>query len=318
MSAEAPIYHKEPRTTLLAPHGYWKGTIWRRGKKEEVLGLRSHLVAKAASFEQQALTEEAQRIDAEPPKVLSPLEYLCAPGLMADTIERYGTLRSKIIDEGDAYSTWGEIKTAVQIAESRGMTKIIDVAFTPHFESIKMLYNKMKARIRNAEITVEFRYVEDILREKDVHKFSRDYIKRITNEDGSVTEIPVHIDHEHNHTAHLLDRLGKSRYDWIFRNLYERVIKRPALKLGVNPEKMEQIQREKRRKNFPKKEFIAPIDVYPVDGKRAETPLVPTLLKINSMFRRIKAKIHPEPEKVKPANMGRVEIFPAGPVRRTN
>lgn len=267
----------------------------------QVLALRTHLSAKAASLEQQALAEQGETAE-----VISPLEYLRKTGLMADTIESYGTPRDVIIDEGDGWSTWGEVKIATQMARDKGWTRLIDIAFSPHFGSIKMLFKRIKA-----SVPVEFRSVEEILREKDVHKFSRDYVRRTTHEDETVTEEQFHLDHEHNHTAHLLDRLEKSRYDWVFRNVYEKLIKRPALRLGVDPEKLEQRQREARKKKMPKKEFPAPLDVYSVNGKRTEAPFVPTLLRIHSIFKDIKAKINSEPEKPKPANAGQVEIFPA-------
>jgi hypothetical protein len=297
-----PVPQEQKAQVGILPHGYWVGDRMKDGRViGTVLALRTHLSAKAASLEQQALTASG-----ETSEVVSPLEYLRKSRLMADTIEDYGTPRSAIIDEGDGYSTWGEIKIATQMAKDRNWIKLIDIAFAPHFGSINMLFNRLKA-----SIPIESRSVEEILRERDVHRFSRDYVRETKHEDGTATKEPFHLDHEHNHTAHLLDRLGKSRYDWVFRNIYEKLVKRPALRLGVDPEKLEQKQRETRKKKMPKKEFPAPIDVYSVNGKRAEAPLVPVLLKINSIFRDIKAKIHPKPEKPKPANMGRIEIFPA-------
>jgi hypothetical protein len=292
---------QESRIGIL-PHGYWVGDKMKDGKViGQVLALRTHLSAKAASLEQQALAEQGETAE-----VISPLGYLRKPGLMADTIANYGTPSSAIIDEGDGWSTWGEVKIATQVAKDRGWTRLIDVAFAPHFDSINMLFNRLKTHL-----PIEFISIEGILREKDIHRFSRDYVRKISHEDGTITEEPFHLEHKHNHTAHLLDRLHRSRYDWVFRNVYEKLIKRPALRLGVDPEKLEQAQREARKKKMPKKEFPTPLDVYSVNGKRAEAPFVPVLLKIHSILKNVEAKIHPEPEKPKTANIGQVEIFPA-------
>lgn len=166
------------------------------------------------------------------------------------------------------------------------------------------------------DVDVEFRSIEDVLREEDVHKFSRDYIKRTTNEDGTITETPIHVDHEHNHTARIIEKFHKSwhyrAYKWTYEKPKRFLIKHHL----VNPVNLEEKQRKARQKNDPGREWILPFDQYFSNGKLVEAPFVPTLLKIRSVLKNIKSKIHPEPEIVKPARGVKVEVFPISPVKR--
>ncbi len=314
MAEAQPVPQEARRVNRIGilPHGYWASDKMRDGKvMGKVLALRSHLSAKAASLEMRAMAKQAREKGEEEPEAVISLGYFdpTVSRLMTDSMENYGTPRNSVIQEDTTFSTGGEIKRALEIAKERGWTQIIDIAFATHYRSIRLLLNKLAKGVN-----VEFKSVEDILKERDVHRFSRDYLKRTTNEDGTVTEIPVHIDHEHNHTTHLLRRLRRSRFEAAFR-VYE-MGKRAVYKF-VDPDVLEERNKKLRTEKEPIKESLYPLDVSRHKGQWAEGPFVPTLLRINSKLKEIKAKIHPEPKKAKIATGVKVEVFPAGSIQRT-
>lgn len=324
MPAETPIINNEkPRREGLVLHAYWEGDKMEYGQVVgAVPALRSALAAKAGALELDSLAKKAENQGEEPPIAIISGGYFRGPDnppiskLMADSMERYGTPRELVSQVVNAYSTGEEIDTALKQARENGITSLIDVAFSSHKRRIKKLFGKFRHNFT-------FRAVEDILRERGTHKFSRDYIKKTTNEDGTVTEVPVHIDHEHNHYDRLLKKLGRSRQGLTYRFMYEPLAN--LVTTFIDPKKMGEMNRQKRETNDPGYEFFIPkvhiplpIDIYKLNGKRAESPIFTPFLRTHAKLRGIWHKIHPEPEKVKPASMGMVEIFPAGPVKRTS
>ena len=272
----------EGEKTGILPNGYWR--------EKDKLSLRSNLVSKAAALEHASLSKQTPQ-GAETPQIVASLSRLRGPDnprsadLMADKMVSYGVPNDSIIRSGDSYSTGGEINHAVKTAGENGWTKIVDIAFSEHLKSIKILFKRLGKGVK-----VEYKSAEDILREKDVHKFKKTYRVRKPldlDKDGKIVpwkKVPIaerqyaetgevrEINHDHNHTAHLLDRLKRSRYERVYKWLYE-FPKRQLLKLGMDPEKLEEKQKKARETTDPQKEFPIPFDVYKLNGKRAEAPL---------------------------------------------
>jgi len=321
---EGPPIHQEQTSRVgLLPNSYWEGDKMKDGQVVgAVQALRTHFSAKAAALEIDFLAKEAEEQQEEPPLAILSGGYFRGPNhpaigeLMAASMRSYGTPPEAISREGDVYSTFGEVGEFLRQAKEKGLTNLVDIGFSSHKRRIKKLFKKFGHNFT-------FRSVEEIIKERGTHKFSRDYIKKTTNEDGTITEVPVHIDHEHNHYAHLLKRMGKSRQGLAYRFIYE-----PFAELYsnfVDWEKTEEKNRKARRESDPGYEFLVPIvniplpiDIYQLNGKRAESPVFTPFLKAHAAFKDIKAKLRPEPKKPRMPNMGRVEIFPVGPIRRTS
>lgn len=335
MPVEAPTHHKEPVRMKMLPHGYWPSEH-RAG-----IGLMTRFVDLATALDYKAQAEEAAAKGEKTPQIELVLGHLWGPqnqnegDSMASDIKSRGVPSETIVRQGDAYSTLGEVQAALPSKS----TRTIDIAHGAHFETIKWLFNHPDGINHNPKsITgylkgflsflhktpdvegVEFKSAEDIIKERGAHKFSRDYVKRTTNEDGAVTEKSIHVNHEHNHYARLYRRWKFSRFGLLY-PVYE-LGKKLAINMpGFDYNTLEQKNRETRTDKghvWAPLGINLPFDVYRLNGKIDETSLAVPFLKIHAKLKAILHKIHPEPEKSKPANIGHVEIFPTRPVRKIN
>lgn len=333
MPAEALIHHEEPGRVDMLPHGYWPSED-RAG-----IGLMTRFVDLATALDYKAQAEEAVLRNEKIPQIKLALGHLWGPqnqnegDSMANDIKSRGIPSKALVRNGDAYSTLGEVQAALP-SES---TRTIDIAHGAHFETIKWLFNHPDGINHNpksikgylngflsflrktpASEGVEFRSAEDIIKERGVHKFSRDYVRKVTNKDGTITENPVHIDHERNHYTHLYRRWKFSRFGLLY-PFYE-LGKKLAINMpGFDYNVLEQKNRETRTDKGHIWTFLGmnlPFDVYKLNGKIDEASFAVLFLKIHAKLKDVWHKIHPEAKKPKPTNMGRVEIFPAGPVKR--
>lgn len=335
MPAEAPIHHKETVRVKILPHGYWPSEH-RTG-----IGLMTRFVDLATALDYKAQAEEVAAKGEKPPQINLRLGHLWGPQnqnegeSMASDIQSRGVPPEAIVREGDIYSTLGEVQAALP-SES---TRTIDIAHGTHFRTIKWLFNHPDGINHNPKsITgylkgffsflrrtpgkegVEFKSVEKIIKERGAHKFSRDYVKRTTNEDGTVTEKSMHIDHKHNHYAHLYSRWKFSRFGLLYPP-YE-LLKKFVINLpGFDYNVLDQKNRETRTDKGHVWTFLGmnlPFDVYKLNGKKDEASFAVPFLKAHAKLKAVWQKLHPETEKPKPADAERIEIFPTGPVRRIN
>ena len=333
MPVETAIHHEEPMRVKMASHGYWPSEH-RTG-----IGLMTRLVDLATGLEHKAQAEEAVLRDEEIPQISLTLGHLWGPQnqnegeSMASDIQSRGVPPEAIVRQGDAYSTLREVQ-AVLPSES---TKTIDIAHGTHFRTIKWLFNHPDGINHNPKsITgylkgflsflrrtpgkegVEFKSVEDIIKERGTHKFSGDYVRIKTHANEVVYQDPVHVEHEHNHYARLYKRWKRSRFGRLY-PFYE-LAKKLAINMpGFDYNVLEQKNRETRTDKGHVWTFLGmnlPFDVYKLNGKIDEASFAVPFLKIHAKLRKVWQKIHPEAKKPKPADAERIEIFPAGPVRK--
>jgi len=333
MIETSPISHGQ-QDKVDAPHGYWPS------EHRVGIGLMTRFVDLATALNHKAQTAEAAARGEKSPKIKLTLGYLWGPQnqnegeSMANDIISHGVSSEAIVREGDVYSTLGEVQ-AVLPSET---TRTVDIAHGAHFETIKWLYHHPDGINHNPKsITgylkgflsflhktpdaegVEFKSAEDIIKERGVHKFTRDYVKRTTSEDGTVTEKPIHVNHEHNHYAHLYKRWKFSRFGLLY-PVYE-LGKKLAINMpGFDYNTLAQKNRETRTDKghvWAPLGINLPFDVYRLNGKIDEASFVIPFLKAHARLKNIWHKIHPESKKPKPSGMGRVEIFPTEPVRKT-
>ncbi|MCL5434812.1 MAG: hypothetical protein M1405_00280 [Patescibacteria group bacterium] len=335
MTVEAPTQHKESVRVKILSHGYWPS--------EHItgIGLMTRLVDLATALENQAQADQAIARDEKPPQIVLPLGHLWGPQnqnegeSMASDIKSREVPPEAIVRQGDAYSTLGEVQAALP-SES---IKTIDIAHGTHFRTIKWLFNHPDGINHNPKSImgylkgflsflrrtpgkegVEFKSVEDIIKEKGAHKFSRDYVRIKTHPTGVVYQEPVYVEHEHNHYAHLYRRWKFSRFGLLYppyELLKKLVINMPGFDYNV----LEQKNRETRTDKGHVWTVLGmnlPFDVYKLNGKIDEASFAVPFLKIHAKLRGIWQKVHPENKKPKPADAERVEIFPVGPVKRTN
>lgn len=277
-----------PEEMAIEGHGYWMGDRKINPTRiTTVLALWSHIAAKATAFAHKEATEAGYSAEVIVPQGTFRGPQKPAEGdLYKEALVRYGVPDSNVMREGDVYSTGGEVAAVVEFAKKRKSNRIIDVAFGEHQKTIRILFERM-----GGVIGIDFKSVEDILREKDNHKFERAYkVRRILNVDkeGKPTpwkKVPIQdrqyeetgetrlFSHEDNHTARLMDRILKSLPYKAYKWTYEKP-KRVLLKLHiVDPMKLEERQRKARQTSDPEIEWIWPFDQYFLRGKKADPKL---------------------------------------------
>jgi hypothetical protein len=199
-----------PQFDAIFVHGYWMS------EHKTGLGLRSRLAIRAAAL----AYDEGKGAG----KIIMDLGHVWGPdnpaegNLMArELMEKYHIPRNAIIFREDAYSTGGEVKTAIELARQNGWTKILDIAFSEHQKSIPKVYKEY-----HGEDLLTTRSIERIIEEKDDH---------LAN--------------------HLVKRLGKSRYGRVYKYIYEPVKRRRMRKKGFTYEALEQENRNARKQKGP-------------------------------------------------------------------
>lgn len=218
------VLRNQPSAILV--HGYWMS---EKGRRTD-LGLRSSLAARAA-----AVDYREERAQDKKTKIFVNLNRLfgaAAPtegSLMAHRLnQRYHVPANDIFLREDAWSTGAEVRTFVEDTKQRGWNNLADIAFKAHHRlTIPGIYKKFRIKPR-------FRSVEDILREKDVHKFKALYPgRKVLNvaKDGTPMpwrQVPIAerqyqatgeirtVFHEHNHTKRLIDRLSRGKFGFMY------------------------------------------------------------------------------------------------------
>ncbi|MBI2032473.1 MAG: hypothetical protein HYT09_02390 [Candidatus Levybacteria bacterium] len=246
-----------PKYDAILVHGYWMS------EHPSGLALRSRLAARAAAL---AYDEGrgARKIVVDLGFQWGP-EYPSTGLLIAGELqEKYGVPPESIIFREESYSTGGEVKTFVELAEENGWNNLLDIAFSNHYLTIPDIYREYDIQAR-----VTFRSVEDILREKDIHRINRTYKKRRLLNPG----VPIHerlyeesdeertVSFEHNNTAGLIENLSGSRYGIAYR-FYEKAKWARMHIPGFSYDSLERKNKAKRLKLGKGKEFPVPIDVY--------------------------------------------------------
>ena len=221
---------RQPSAILV--HGYWMS---EKGRRTD-LGLRSSLAARAT-----AVDYRGERAQGKKTKIFVNLNRLFGAAeptegsLMAHRLnQRYQIPANDIFLREDAWSTGAEVKTFVEDTKQRGLTNLVDIAFKAHNRlTIPDIYKKFGIKPR-------FKSVEDILREKDIHRFKALYPGRKVLDvakDGTPMpwrQVPIAerqyqatgeirtVSHEHNHTKRLIDRLSRGKFGamyWIYESL---------------------------------------------------------------------------------------------------
>lgn len=270
--------------TGIGIHGYWMS---EKGKRTD-LSLRSGLVTRAGVVEYRDRKSKGEKV-----VIFANLDHLWGPdepaegNLIKQRLDtRYGVSSEDIVVRQDAWSTGGEVKSFAEEATKRGWGRLVDIAFRPHIAlTIPNIYKKLG-------IKPHFETAEDILREKDVHKFKRTYkIRRVLNIDknGNPTpwkQVPIAdrqyeetgeertINHQHNHTARLVKNLTWSKFGavyWFYEGIKWGIMHAP----GFSYDKLEQKNKETRAG----KGTDSPIsrrlgryldfDVYTLNGRRS-------------------------------------------------
>jgi len=179
-----PKYHNQlptpelqrPRYDALLVHGYWltDKTMVINGKNGIVSekhvtapSLRTHLATRAA-----ALAWDHGRGAG---KIIVDLGKLWGPNhpaegkIIADSlVKKYHVPREAIILRQESFSTYGEIKTALELAKQNGWTKLLDVAFASHHLTIPGIYGSSELKgVAPEGLQVDYRSVESIIDHDD-------------------------------------------------------------------------------------------------------------------------------------------------------
>lgn len=197
-----------PKYDAILAHGYWMS----EPKKGDVrLSLRSRLSARAAAF--------AYDHGNGAKKLIVDLGHLWGPNypsegsLMAKELELRGVPTEDIIFKESAFSTGGEVKSAIKLARENNWKRILDVGFYEHQRSIPAIYKEFKG----ADLA-ELRSVEKIIGEMD-----------------------------NRHVISLVNKLSKSRYGITYKYIYE-LLKRTRMRSpGFSYDKFEQENRNNRQ-----------------------------------------------------------------------
>lgn len=211
---------QKPVFDAILVHGYWMS------EHNSGLALRTRLAVRAASH-MYANGDGASHI-VLPLGRLWGEEYESEGNLMANELEEsYGVSPNAIVREGNAYSTGGEVKTFLEVANKNGWENVLDIAFEKHLKTIPAVFEQY-SEIYKPKVT--YQSVEKIL-----YIFEDSKIKK------------------------LVERLGASGYEKNY-YIYEKA-KALAMRFpGFSYDNLEERNRKKRTKKG--REFILPIDVY--------------------------------------------------------
>lgn len=151
-------------------------------------------------------------------------DYPSIAELMAKELqEKYHIPKHAIIIKKDAYSTGGEVETFLNLAQERGWTRLLDIAFDKHLWTIPGVYKKIGEN-------VQFRSVEEILEKQN-----------------------------DPHLESILKKLGRSKYEIDFM-LYEAGVWFAMHLPNFDYEKLEEIRKTRSTKK--NKDFVVPLDIY--------------------------------------------------------
>ncbi len=167
----------KPKYDALLLHGYW---MTQKGK-HTTPSLRTHFAARAAAL--------AWDNGKGAGKIVLDLGHLWGPNYPTEArvitdmlVNKYHVPKNAIILREGASSTYGEVKTALELANKNNWTRVLDVAFAHHHMTIPGLYKSKELRgFCPPGLNVDYKSVEEILerddrRVSDVRrKFSRRY-----------------------------------------------------------------------------------------------------------------------------------------------
>jgi hypothetical protein len=176
MQAEGP--HIIPRMTIaqrrtleqMAPkydailgHVYWPT---QKGRHTSV-SLRTHIMGRAFALAYDN-GRGADKIVVEGGFFWGP-KFPAMGKMVADMLaSTYHVPLDAIIQKEKAYSTYGEVKTVLELARENGWTQIMDVAFAAHHLTIPGIYKSKELQgIGPADLRVDCRSVESILERDD-------------------------------------------------------------------------------------------------------------------------------------------------------
>ncbi|MBI2621444.1 MAG: hypothetical protein HYW63_02235 [Candidatus Levybacteria bacterium] len=287
MPIEAP--QSRPRYDALLAHGYWMSEH-RTG-----LGLRSRLSTRAAAVELNQ--RETKTVFVNLDRLWGPTEPSEGELIAKELEEHYHIPHEDIVLRQDAWSTGGEVKTFVEEAKQHGWTNLLDVAFSKHHSLISILgrrFGTIPLIYKGLGLKPQYKSVEDILREKDIHRINRRYkVRKVldVDKDGNPKpwkQVPIAerqyaetgeerpFVHEHNHTAKLVNKLTglKSKFEAIY-FLYEGIKWTLMHRPGFNYEALEQANRNSRKEKGTDSPLsrrlgrLFDFDVYTLNGKRS-------------------------------------------------
>lgn len=263
MTEGQPIHHEQPispetqnpQYDAILVHGYWMS----EPKPSHVkLALRSRLAGRAA-----ALAYDEGRGAG---KIVIDLGHLWGSNyptegkLIAEELEvKYHVPPEAIVLREDAYSTGGEVKSFLELARQNSWTNLLDVAFARHHWTIAGVYKEYGHEGMN----VAYGNIEDIIKDKGNRTYR---LRKALNPKAPKPErIYIERSKEHNHVNGLVKNLAWSRYGIAY-TLYEGAKLIRMRMPGFNYDALE--QKNKAARTDKGKEFIVPIDVYSLDGKR--------------------------------------------------
>ena len=263
MPAETLVHHEQPispdvqkpRYDALLIHGYWMS----EPKPGNVrLALRSRLAVRAAVLAYDG-GRGARKIVIDLGHLWG-TDYPSEGNLMAKKLaDKYSIPHDAIILGENAYSTGGEVKSFLELAKQNGWTSLLDVAFARHHWTIPGVYKQYG----HEGISVAYGNIEDIIREKGNRTYK---LRRVLNPKAPEGErIYVEKGKVHNHVNGLIRGLAQSRYGLAY-TLYEGAKLVRMHMPGFNYDAQE--QKNKAARIDKGKEFIVPIDVYSLNGKR--------------------------------------------------
>ncbi len=199
-------------------------------------------------------------------KIVIDLGHLWGPDypsegkLIADELEtKHHVPHEAIILREEAFSTGGEVKSFLELAKQNGWTSLLDVAFARHHWTIPGVYKEYG----HEGMDVAYGNIEDIIKEKGNRTYR---LRRALNPKVPEGErIYVEKGKEHNHVNGLIRGLAQSKYGLAY-TLYEGAKLVRMHMPGFNYDALE--QKNKAARTDKGKEFIIPIDVYSLNGKR--------------------------------------------------
>ena len=165
-----------PKYDALLVHGYWMSDKTIRKHQEDgaiserhitAPALRTHFAARAATL----AWDEGRGAG----KIVLDLGHLWGPDyptegkIIADAlVNKYHVPREAIILRENAYSTYGEVKTVLELARENGWSKIMDVGFRAHHLTIPGIYKSKELKgVGPANLRVDYEAVESILDKDD-------------------------------------------------------------------------------------------------------------------------------------------------------
>ena len=157
-----------PRYDAILVHGYW---MTQKGKRTSA-ALRSHFAARAAAL--------AYNEGEGAGKIVVDLGHLWGPKYPSEgqvfkdlLVNKYHIPPEKIILRENAYSTFGEVKTLLELAKENNWTRVLDIAFSQHHITIPGIYKSSELKgVGPVNLQVDLKSVESILDRDD---------QRITN-----------------------------------------------------------------------------------------------------------------------------------------